>query len=244
MSNKKRVLVTGGAKGLGRAIVIEFAKHGYDIYFTYNTSVEKASELKKMVASKYGVEVEMFKVDLQVDEDIDELIKHVDYIDCLVNNAAYNDDSPLFDKKRENFSKIYDVNVTGAFLLSKKLFPKLKKRGGNVVNIASSNGIDTMYEESIDYDASKAALLNVTKNMASAFSPHVRVNAVAPGWIDTASVEDMDPRMKTEEERKILLGRFARVEEIAKVVYFIASEDASYVNGSTIRVDGGVKNGL
>lgn len=244
MSDKRCVLVTGGAKGLGRAVVMEFAKHGYDIYFTYNTSIEKASELKKLVTSNYGVKVEMFKVDLQVDEDIEELVKNVEYLDCLVNNAAYNEDSPLFEKERENFAKIYDVNVTGAFLLSKKLFSKLKERGGNIVNIVSTNGIDTMYEESIDYDASKAALLNVTKNMANAFSPYVRVNAVAPGWIDTPSVEDMDPRLRSEEEKKILLGRFAQAEEIAKVVYFIASEDASYVNGSTIRVDGGVKNGL
>ncbi len=240
---RKKVLVTGGSRGLGSAIVEEFARNGYDVLFTYNKSFQEAEELKIRISASYGVGVDAKALDLERDEDIEAVAAWASDIDVLVNNAAYNDDFSLFTKKKEDLLKTYTINAVGPFLLATKLFESLKKKDGNVVNVASTNGIDTMYPESVDYDASKAALINITKNLATAFCPDVRVNAVAPGWINTDSTVDMEEKFRKREENKTLLGRFASPKEVARVVYFVASSEASYINGAVIRVDGGDKGG-
>lgn len=240
---KRCVLITGGARGLGAAIARVFAQNGYDIVYTYCKSAEESSKLKAELEAKYGANVNAIEVNLENDEEIDNLVSKIEDIDVLVNNAAYNDDDDLFKKEADQFLKTYKINAVAPFLLSKCFYEVLKKNKGNIINIASTNGIDTMYPESIDYDASKAALINITKNLAEAFAPDVRVNAVAPGWIDTDSTSDMEEKFRAVEENKVLLHRFAETEEIAKLVYFLASEDASYINGSIVRIDGGVKNG-
>lgn len=239
----KRVLITGGAKGLGASITKYFAKNGYDIIFTYYKSEDRARELKKILEREFDVKVEVIKANFLIDEDIESLIEQIEDIDVLINNAAYNDDDDIFAKDADAFLKTYRINAVAPFLLSKGLYEILKKKNGTIINIASTNGIDTMYPESIDYDASKAALINITKNLATAFAPHVRVNAIAPGWIDTPSTEDMERKFRESEENKILMHRFANPDEIAKLVYFVASDDASYMNGSTIRIDGGINHG-
>ena len=106
-----------------------------------------------------------------------------------------------------------------------------------------SNGIDTTYPYSIDYDASKAGLINLTKNLAIEFAPYINVNAVAPGWVDTGMNDDLSKSYLTSEKEKILLKRFAEPEEVAEVVLFLASDKARYIDGETIRVDGGIKLG-
>lgn len=238
---RKRVLITGGAVGLGSAIASLFAKKGYDIAITYLTHEKEALELKRSLESKYDVLVDIYTLDLENEEELIDFVSSVGEIDVLVNNAAFNDDFDIFEKTSKDFLRAYKINAVGPFLLAKGFYGVLKKRKGNIVNIASTNGIDTMYAESIDYDASKAALINMTKNMALAFAPDIRVNAVAPGWIDTDKTSDMEPKFRSEEESKILLRRFAREEEVASVVYFVASEEASFIDGNIIRVDGGVK---
>lgn len=240
---RKKVLVTGGAKGLGRAIAIEFAKHDYEIAITYLNSEKEALDLCSIIKKEYKVAAMAYKVDLEEEEEINALIDEVGGLDVLVNNAAYNVDDGLFSKTALTFHKILQVNLVAPFLLSKGFYISLKSRKGSIVNIASTNGIDTMYEESMDYDASKAGLINLTKSLASALGPDIRVNAVAPGWIDTEATEDMNPNFKKKNQERIVAGRFATPEEIAKTVYFVASEDASYMNGSIIRIDGGEKYG-
>lgn len=239
----KKVLITGGAKGLGRAIALEFAKHGYDIVITYLNSKDDADELCSLIREKYNVNAKSFKVDLEEEKEINTLIDEVGGLDVLINNAAYNLDEGLFSKTALTFQKVLKVNLVAPFLLSKGFYISLKSRKGAIINIASTNGIDTMYEESIDYDASKAGLINLTKSLASVFGPDIRVNAVAPGWIDTDACRDMNPEFRCRQEEKIVASRFASPEEIAKTVYFVASEDASYMNGSIIRIDGGEKYG-
>ena len=131
---------------------------------------------------------------------------------------------------------ILDVNLLGPFLTIKyigKIMYKNKK--GSIINIASNNGLDECYPSSLDYDASKAALINMTKNLAKYYVPYVRVNAVAPGWIDTNMCQNDEVDVE-----KIALKRIGKPEEIAEVVYFLASDKASYVNGEIIRVDGGI----
>ncbi len=117
----------------------------------------------------------------------------------------------------------------------------LEQQYGKIINISSTNGIDTIYPYSIDYDASKAGLINMTKNLAIEFAPFINVNAVAPGWVDTGMNDDLSDSYLQSEMEKTLLKRFAEPEEIAEVVVFLASDKARYIDGETIRVDGGLK---
>ena len=113
----------------------------------------------------------------------------------------------------------------------------LEEKKGKIINIASTNGIDTFYPESVDYDASKAALINLTKNMAKYYAPYITVNAIAPGWIETKETLNMEENFKKEETNKILLKRFAKPNEIVECIMFVCAND--YINSSVIRIDGG-----
>ena len=235
----KCVLITGGARGLGSSIVRIFAKNGYDVAFTYHQSETQALELQSVLESEYKTNVQAIKIDLEDEREIEDLITKIKNLDVLINNSAFNDDCDILEKDSKLFLKTYKTNAIAPFLLSKGFYETLKKNHGNIINISSTNGIDTMYPSSIDYDASKAGLINITKNLSVAFAPDVRVNAVAPGWMNTETTDDMEEKFRKKEEEKILLKRFADPDEIAKVVFFLASDDASYINGSVIRVDGG-----
>ena len=147
------------------------------------------------------------------------------------------------DKTVENFRKILDVNLIGSFIVSKEVGKyMLKQKSGSIVNVSSTNGIDTYYEYSLDYDASKAALISLTHNLSEYYSPYVRVNAVAPGWVNTEMNKELDEDYIAEECDSIYLKRFAEPEEIAKAIYFLASDDASYINNEVLRVDGGASH--
>ena len=236
----KVVLITGGAKGLGSSIAHAFAQNNYDVIITYNNSRKEAHDLSISLKNKYNIDARAYHMDITNESDIDKLISKIDKLDCLVNNAAYNNDCDVFEHDKNEFMKVLDTNLVGPFLLSKKLYNLLSEANGCIVNIASKNGIDTYYPESIDYDASKAGLINLTKNLAVAFAPNVRVNSVAPGWINTHNTEDMSEEFRKRELSKILLNRFADPEEVAKLVCFIA-EEATYMTGSIIGCDGGIK---
>ena len=245
MSNKT-VIITGGSRGIGKAISYRFAKEKYNIVINYNTNDTKANAVKEELEEKYGVKVMLIKADLKDENHIKEIvsktINEFKSIDVLVNNAGICFDAPFSDKTKEKFMNILEVNLIAPFLLCKYAKEELIKSNGSVINIASTNGIDSYYPESLDYDASKAGLINLTKNLAMEFSPNVRVNAVAPGWTNTDMTKDLEPNYRKNEENNVLLKRFAEPEEIANVVYFLASEEASYINGEIIVVDGG-KNG-
>ena len=143
-------------------------------------------------------------------------------------------------KTEKEFRRVLDVNLVGPFLVSKEVGKIMKEQGsGKIINVSSTNGIDTYYPESMDYDASKAGLISLTKNLATVFAPNVQVNAVAPGWVNTEMNKELDGEFLEEENKKILLGRFAEPFEIASVIYFLTTKEASYINGGVIRVDGG-----
>ena len=240
----KVCLVTGSSRGIGRSTIIEFAKNGYDVVINYRNNELSANTLKEEVEEKYGVKVLVVKCDVSNETDIknmiDTTISTFGKIDVLVNNAAIAIDTTLEDKTKENFMKILEVNLVGTFLVSKEVGKYMKN--GSIINVSSTNGIDTIYPESLDYDASKAGVISLTKNLAIAYAPNIRVNTVAPGWVLTDMNKELDYEFVKNEEKKILLNRFADPEEIAKVIYFLASDEASYINGSVIRVDGGVNN--
>lgn len=244
MEEKKVALVTGGAGGIGEATCKELAREGWNIILHYHTSEKKAFQIKKEIES-IGHTCILVKADLTKENEIDEMIEKIKKeflkIDLLVNNAAVCIDTLFQDKTKENFQKVLDVNLLAPFLLSKKIGQMMyENQSGNIINIASTNGIDKYFPMSIDYDASKAALLSLTHNLAMQFAPYVKVNAIAPGWVATENeIKDIDPEYKKMEEEKIFLGRFANPEEIANVIVFLASDKASYINNSIIRVDGG-----
>lgn len=242
---EKVVLVTGSSSGIGREIVRKLASD-YEIIIHYNNSESNALGLKEELDKLYNKDIMIVKCDLSSEEEIDNMINTIynryTSIDILVNNAGIAIDTLVEDKTKENFIKTLEVNTIAPFLLMKKIGLKMKERKcGNIVNISSTNGIDTYYPEGLDYDASKAALISVSRNMANYLAPYVRVNTVCPGWTNTRMTNDLADSFVEMEEEKILLGRFAEPEEIANVVRFLISDEASYINNSIIRVDGGLK---
>lgn len=235
------VLVTGSARGLGAEIIRKFASNNYNVVINYNESADDAKRLEEEVKNKYNVETLCIKANITIDSDIDNMINLIrekfGKVDVLVNNAAISNDSLVDEKNRESFLKIIDVNLISAFVVTTKVKKIMNK--GSIINISSTNSLDTYYPYSIDYDASKAGLNSITHNFAKEYAPHIRVNALACGWIDTDMNKNMDRDLRVSEENKCLLKRFANPSEIANVVYFLASNEASYINNEIIRVDGG-----
>lgn len=243
---RKVVLVTGGSRGIGEAVARLFASKGYNIVINYSSNEEKADSLAIELSNLYGVGVKSIKADVSNEEDVKQMVGAIiaefGYIDVLVNNAGIAIDSDFSDKRVSDFRRILDVNLVGPFVVSKYVSKyMMKRRMGSIVNVGSTNGIDSFYTYSMDYDASKAGLHILTKDLAIEFAPNIRVNAVAPGWVNTSHNKNLDEEYIKEEEKKITLGRFAEPSEIAKVIYFLASDDASYINGSVIVADGGRK---
>ena len=192
-----------------------------------------------------GVESLVIKADItkqdEVDEMINKILKEFKKIDILVNNASIAIDSLFQDKTIANFKKILDTNLVAPFYLSKKIGQLMyEQQEGVIINISSTNGIDKYYPMSLDYDASKAALISLTHNLAFQFAPYVRVNCVAPGFIATENeIKDLDEEFIKSEEEKIFAKRLGEAREVANVIVFLASDDASYINNAVIRVDGG-----
>lgn len=241
------VLVTGSSRGLGKAIILEYAKNGYDVIINYNNSKAEALELKEYIESTYKVKAIVIKCDIskenEIDSMIEEIYKEFGYLDILVNNASIALDQDFELKTKEDFMKTLEVNLVGTYLLSKKIGLKmLKRKSGNIINISSTNGLETTYPESIDYDASKAGVISLNHNLANYFAPYIRVNTICPGWINTDMNKDLDQDFINKELDKILLGRFAEPSEIANLAYFLGTDKASYINDSIIRIDGGVKS--
>lgn len=245
---KKTVLITGGSRGIGKETSIEFAKNGYNVVINYVSDEKSALSLKEELEEKYSSDVMICKCDvsneISVQKMVDDIINYYGRIDVLINNAGISNDTLLEDKKISDFKRVLDVNLIGPFILSREVGKHmLKNKSGVIVNVSSTNAIDTYYEYSIDYDASKAALISLTHNLSKYLAPYIRVNAVAPGWVNTDMNKNLDEDYMKEEEKSIYLKRFAEAKEIAKVIYFLASDDASYITNEVIRVDGGYNHG-
>ncbi len=240
----KVVLVTGSSRGIGRSIAIAFAKEDANVIINYKTS-ELDAEVAYDIISSYGNQCMSIKADVSNEDNvknmIDEIMGKFGRIDILVNNAGIAIDSEFEDKTISNWKKTLNTNVLGPFLTSKyagKIM--IDQKYGKIINISSTNGINTLYPYSADYDASKAALINLTKNLAIQFAPYVNVNTVAPGWVDTDMNQNLPKSYLRDEKEKILLKRFAEPEEISNVVLFLASDKARYITSEVITVSGGL----
>lgn len=242
MENKV-ALITGASRGLGKEIATIFAKNQINVIINYLYSKKEAIQLANTLEKKYLIKALALKCDISSEEEVKEMIQTIKQkfqrIDILINNAAISNDSIFLDKKKEDFLKIMETNLLGPFLVSKYASKIMEK--GSIINISSTNALDTNYPYSADYDASKAGVISLSANLAEELAPNIRVNTVAPGWIKTDMTKDLDLEFMKQEEKKILLNRFADPKEIAEVVYFLTTDEASYINKSVIRVDGGYR---
>lgn len=240
----KVVLITGASRGLGKAIACKFAEQGANIILNYHTSEQEAKTLAITLEEKYSVLVFPVQADIGKEEDVKWMVQQslekFGHIDILVNNAGIAIDKEFEDKNVTDFEEILRVNLIGTFLVSKYVGKcMLENKQGKIINITSTNALNTYYPMSLDYDASKSGVISLTHNFALQYAPYVTVNAIAAGWINTDMNKNMDKEFKMQEEEKIYLKRFAEPEEIANVVIFLSSHLASYINSSVIRVDGG-----
>ena len=240
----KNVLITGGTRGIGEAISREFAKKGYNLIINYIKSKEKAEKLKNELEEKYNIEVLTVQADLADEKEIKNMVDIVlnkfGKIDVLVNNAGIIIDKEFEEKTIEDWKQTLNINLIAPFILTKLIGKEMvKNKSGAIINISSINGINTYHPSSVDYDASKSGLISLTFDSAVEFSPYVRINCIAPGWVDTEMNKDLSEDYVKEEIERILVRRFGRPEEIAKVATFLASDDASFINSTVIKVDGG-----
>ena len=241
MENKV-ALVTGSSRGIGKATIIEFASRGYNVVIDYIDSKSEASKLEEYVKNNYGVKVLAVKCDVSNEQQVKQLVANViekfGKIDVLVNNAGIVFDRSFDDITIEEFEKTLKVNVIGAFIVSREV-SKYMKKGSAIINVSSTNGTKTISPECLDYNISKIGLQSLTRDLAFQFKPDIRVNAIAIGWADTDMNKDLPTDYIEEETAKIYLERFADPKEIAKTIYFLASDASSYINGEILTIDGG-----
>lgn len=245
----KVCLITGSTSEIGMSIAFLLAKKRCNLILHYHESYEKVKRLKEELEEKYHINTLIVQCDLEDEVAIEKMVEECYYtfskIDFLVNNAAVCIDSLYEEKTKENFLKTIEVNLIGTFLLTRRVGDKMyADGGGKIVILTSTNGIDKYFPMSLDYDASKSSLISLMHNLAVQYAPKIHVNAVAPGWVKTEKeLEELDSTYIKSEEEKIFLNRFGESREIASVVYFLLSDEASYVNNTVIRVDGGTYNG-
>ena len=245
----KIAIITGASGGIGKSTALLFAKEGAKIVVDYHISAIKPDAEKNAFSvvdeiKKIGSEAIAIKCDVSKENEVKEMIQKTinvfGKIDILVNNAGIVFDIPLFEKTVEQWRQTLDVNLIGTFLCSKYASEQMKKNdNGKIINISSTNGINCFSPESADYDASKAGIINLTYNLAKELAPKIQVNSIAPGWVDTEMNKGLPKEFIKEETEKIYLKRFAKPEEVAKSILFLASDDANYITGSILKVDGG-----
>ena len=241
----RTVLVTGGTGGIGSAVVYAMAEAGYDVVIGYVQAEEKARDLQQKSTGEFGVRCMAVRGNVADEEDVDAMITAIEAelggVDILINNAGI-DLPDLFSRKTaEQFRRILDVNVVGAYNCAVRVWPRMKEQEyGRIINISSTNGMNTYYPMCFDYDASKAALNALTHDLAVQFAPFVHVNAVAPGFIGTPKeLDGYDPEFLKQETDKILVQRYGKPEEVASLVRFLVSDEADFINNTIIRCDGG-----
>ncbi|MBI4708533.1 MAG: 3-oxoacyl-[acyl-carrier-protein] reductase [Candidatus Omnitrophica bacterium] len=240
----KIAIISGATRGIGRAIAIELAKAGANISFNYLKSSQNAIELEEQVKS-FGVKARSFQSDIRDFESVknwvEESREFFGTIDIVINNAGIIKDKALALMDISDWTDVINTNLTGAFNLTRAaVITLLKQKSGSIINISSVSGIRGIPRQT-NYSASKAGLIGFTKSLAQECAGYnVRVNAVAPGFIETDMLSDLRQDYKEKILKFIPLGRMGRAEEVAKAVKFLASESSNYITGQTIVVDGGM----
>ena len=244
MLKGKCAIVTGAAKGIGKAIALKLASLGANIVLNYRSSEEKAIETENEIKA-LGVEVLRVKGDISNISDVENLIntakENFGKIDIMVNNAGITKDTLILRMKEEDFDSVINVNLKGVFNCLKTITPVMvKQREGKIINLSSVVGLSGNAGQ-VNYAASKAGVIGMTKSLAKEVGARgITVNAVAPGFIETDMTEVLGDKFKEEAKKAIPLKRLGKPEDVANVVAFLASEDANYITGQVIQVDGGL----
>ena len=240
----KYILVTGGSRGIGRAICQRLVSMGMPIIINYNSNHSSANETKSIIED-IGGKAELLPFDVANKADVDRALLHWeekhpdDYISILVNNAGIRRDNMMFMMSDEDWHDVIKTTLDGFFYITRRLLKHMmpRKRGGRIINVASLSGIKGLPGQT-NYSAAKAALIGATKALAQEVaSRNITVNAIAPGFIET----DMTKDLPEEELKKLIpVGRFGKSEEVAALVSFLASDDAAYITGEVININGGL----
>lgn len=240
----KVALVTGGSRGIGRAIALELAKGGATVVINYNGSQDKAMDLKEEIESRGG-RAEVYQCNVsdfaKCEELVQGIVKQFGSLDILVNNAGITKDGLLMKMSEEDFDKVIDVNLKGAFntirFASRQM---LKQKSGRIINLSSVVGVAGNAGQA-NYASSKAGVIGLTKAAAKELASRgITVNAIAPGFIETDMTDALPEKVKEATVSQIPLARFGRPEDVAKLAAFLASEASAYITGQVIHVDGGM----
>lgn len=242
--NMKYALVTGGSRGLGKAICVKLAQMGLPVIINYQSNTQAAKEVQDFICSQGG-QAELLQFNVANEQEVSAAIdkweeEHPDdYIAFLVNNAGIRRDNLMFMMPENDWHDVINTSLNGFYYVTRKVLPKMmmRKHGGRIVNVASLSGIKGMPGQT-NYSAAKAALIGATKALAlETAARNVTVNAVAPGFIET----DMTKELPQDELKKLVpMNRFGKPEEVASLVGFLCSEECNYITGEVISINGGL----
>ncbi len=244
MEERKVAFITGGSRGIGKEVALKFADNGYNIVINYVSDKTDTKGLEKEF-TKRGVEALIIKADVtnteQIENLVNEVIEKFGKIDVLVNNAGVTKDNLLMRMSEEEFDKVVEVNLKGTFIVTKAVIKyMMKKRSGSIINLSSVVGVAGNAGQA-NYSASKAGIIGFTKSVAKELaSRNIRANAVAPGFIETDMTAVLSDSVKENIHNQIPLKRMGSAKEVANLIYFLGSDESSYITGQTINIDGGM----
>lgn len=235
----KTVIVTGGSRGIGKAIAQKFAEEGYNVLLNYHKSEFSAVE----TAKKYN-NIDVFKADISSPKDVEAMINYAKEkykkIDVLINNAGISSTGLLQDLSLEEWNHLFEVNVTGTFLVTREVLPHMiAQKGGKIINISSVWGLIGASTE-VAYSATKAAIIGFTKALAKEVGPsNITVNSIAPGIVMTDMVSNLSVEEFDQIRNEIPLGQIGSTEDIADAAFYLASDSANYITGQVLSPNGG-----
>ena len=248
MNEKKVVLITGGAMGQGRGHAYKYAKNNFDVVLADMLEPENEHFQETIrECQNQGAKVLAMRCDITNNEDMEKLFSKAwetfGRLDVVIANAGVINFGYTWELTDEQVEKVININLIGTWRTDKYAAKYMLKQGfGRIINISSTNGINTYYPMCIDYDASKAALISMTHNLAFEFAPYVNVNCIAPGFIGTENeLDGYDEEFLKEEVEKIMVNRYGDPQEVAYLVKFLISDEANFINNTVIRIDGGQK---